>query len=231
MKIDSRVLIWGLALSSAVLLSILFCTVYAGYSYDVYMRYAPMADEFAAGNWREAFHPRYGVFMSAVAGSVAWCFGVSGITACRIVSTCGWCLAMIPVWHFSRKAYGEEAAWIAVALMFVIPQYWFYSSAGLRDGVRILSYALIAWGLLSGSAWVAVGIFIQVTLRVDGIAIASTVWAACIGLATYRRRFWTVIAPTATLALGLLLNSLMVNAFTGHFLPASQLIPIFGRWL
>ena len=226
-RCDGR-LVWAVALLTAVLQSVIFVFFHPGYNYDVLMRYAPMADEFAAGNWYYAFHPKYGVFMSVAAGSLRWLSGMTGETACRMVSTFGWCLSAVPLWHFTRRSFGRGAAWLSIALLLTVPAYADYASAGLRDGVRILSYALIGYGFLFSAPWLAVGLFIQVTLRMDGIVVGCAVWAVWTLLSLWRRRRGGLLPPALALLSGLLADCAMVHAYTGYFLPSSSFIGLFG---
>ena len=51
---------------------------------DTLCRYAPMAEAFAAGDWANAFHPRFGVGGTVVAGLFALLPGFDGFTACAV---------------------------------------------------------------------------------------------------------------------------------------------------
>ncbi|PWM82040.1 MAG: hypothetical protein DBX90_06470, partial [Lentisphaerae bacterium] len=53
---------------------------------DVATRYAPMAEAFAAGEWKYAFHPRIPMLHQTLAGCFCWLFGISGFAGCRLAA-------------------------------------------------------------------------------------------------------------------------------------------------
>ena len=66
----SEMKIWLVALGFVALYGGIVVWAYPLFSSDVACRYAPMADEFARGNWELAFHPRFGVLFQVLAGSL-----------------------------------------------------------------------------------------------------------------------------------------------------------------
>lgn len=211
-----------------VLYAILAIAFYPWTNFDVINRYAIMAEEFADGNFKMAFHPRFGVFFQVLTGTLCWVTGISGLVSCQLVSTAGWCFAAVPLWHFARRLGGVSCAWWSVFLLFLVPEYLFYAGTGLRDGVKIFAFAAIACGCVSSRIWLPVGIFILVTLRVDGMVVGSVYVAAD---AAYQlisqRRFRVVALPVAALCLGLVCDSWMCYCYTGYFVPSVHFVRLF----
>ena len=84
-KIIVNIKVWHLFVG-ALLLATLTAILNPLPANDVIGRYALAAEAFADGNWKYAFHPRFGVFFTTFAGLFVWLLGVSGVVACKIVS-------------------------------------------------------------------------------------------------------------------------------------------------
>ena len=224
MKYLLKYKIWWVALLAGAIISAIMVNWWPGSDYDAFMRYAPMAEEFASGNFREAFHPRYCVLFNLLTGALAWFTGLSGFAACQIVAVFGWSLSMIPIWYIAKRYLGEETAWWSVVVLLFVPEYAQYAGDGMRDNLRILSYVLCAYGFVAQPIWVGVGVFISVTLRVDGILIGMAIFALYAIICFYRGRSKKMIGPAVWLMAGLLLDSLMVYLFSGYFVPNSHFI-------
>ena len=78
---------------------------------DVALRYAPMAEHFAAGNWQFAFHPRCQLLHTSVAGIFAFLLDCDGFSACRISAFFFFCLCIIPLFFLMRRIFGCKVAW------------------------------------------------------------------------------------------------------------------------
>lgn len=203
-----------------VLYAILAVAFYPRTDYDAINRYAVMAEEFADGNFKMAFHPRFGVFFQVLTGTLCWMTGIPGLVSCQLLSTAGWCFAAIPLWHFARRLGGVGCAWWSVFLLFIVPEYLDYAGTGLRDGVKVFAFATIAYGCVFSRIWLAVGIFILVTLRVDGMAIGFVYVAVYAAYQLiFKKRFRGLVLPAAALCLGLACDSWMCYCYTGYFVP------------
>ena len=223
--------IWLAALGFVALYGGIVVWAYPLFSPDVACRYAPMADEFARGNWELAFHPRFGVFFQCVSGLIA-CLGVRGDHACQLASTLLLGLSAVPIWHLVRKLFGETAAWWTVALVLLCDDFARYAADGLRDTGKCLAYALLGWGVVSRrSLWFACGVFVLTTLVSYGFAISCAVMGGWMLWWILRKDWCKLVLPIVAFAAATFLVSLPVHSFTGHWLPNPSFIKVFGRWL
>lgn len=115
---------------------------------DVAVRYASMAEEFAAGNWAYAFHPRIPMFHSTVSGVLVWLFGVSGFTAARIVSVLSYVLAVFPFYAVMKRIFNARIAAGALFLYVVNPFMLRYAVAGLRESTKCLLLIMMVHAIL-----------------------------------------------------------------------------------
>ena len=77
------VLAWWLAFG-------LLCTLlYPVTMSDSITRYAPMADAFAREDWRQVFHPRFGVLFEVLSGGLSWLTGLEGAKSVQVASAAG----------------------------------------------------------------------------------------------------------------------------------------------
>lgn len=115
---------------------------------DVAVRYASMAEEFAAGNWAYAFHPRIPMFHSTASGVFVWLFGVSGFTATRIVSILSYVLAVFPFYAVMKRVFNARIAAGALFLYIVNPFMLRYAVAGLRESTKCLLLIMMVHAIL-----------------------------------------------------------------------------------
>lgn len=201
--------------------------------WDVSARYAPMAEAFSSGVWTQAFHPRFGVFFQVLSGLVCRGLNCSGLSACKIAAAYGLSLSAIPLWCLTRRLFDERSAWFSVVIFLLVPTYYDLAVEGLRDSWRIFAFALCALGMLQVCAekssrhgsWVfALGLFINTTLRVDGIVISVAFFSAYVAYGLWRRKFSALVLPLMGMVLGLFADSYMVHAYTGVWVPAPHFI-------
>lgn len=147
---------------------------------DVFMRYAPAAEAFAGGDWKYAFHPRFGVYFTAFAGIFVSLFHCSGIAACQFVSVIFFSLAVFPLHALFEKVWGQATAfWGTLAYIFT-SHLLRYAGEGLRDNGKTLALALIALSLVSlteKKSWknvqiLAAGGALLTVIRGEGFLIA-----------------------------------------------------------
>lgn len=244
MKRDFR--IWYLALGFFVVFGAFSVLAYPIWIPDVVNRYAPMAEEFARGNWWYAYHPRFGVLFQSLAGPVAFVLShvpfpssiPVGGAACQIVSTLFLALAAVPMWHLVKDLFGERCAWWTVAFLLVGDEFAREACEGLRDTGKCLAFALIGYGLVRRSSlWLGVGAFVLTTLVSYGFVVAailSVAWMPyflCTRVREERLVAVRTLFPFVAFLLGAVADSVMVHAYTGHWLPMVQAIKVFGGWL
>lgn len=208
-------------------------TLWVGVQGDTLYRYAPMAEAFAEGNWHEAYHPRFGVGMSTVAGCLAQLMGCDGLTACAWVALVGWALCVPPLFAMAERLFGYATAWVTVSLYAICPMTFYWAICGLREPFR-------TWGVLCGvlailrrregvrwpSLWpLFAALPVLCTFRSDTIAVGG---ALLLVYGVYDRlgaRFWlAMLWMLAWLQPGCLLTW----NWQGVWLPSSQ---IAGIWL
>lgn len=224
--------IWLVAMGYWLVASLVFCLFYPVFISDTMARYAPMVDAFARGDWANAFHPRFGVLFQVVAGSLVWCFGLSGEHAMQIVSTLTLALSSVPVFFLVRRLFDVRIAWWTVVLLLVADDFTRYAMDGLRDSGKCLAFALIGFAAVERkSGWFACGLFVLVTTVSYGFASASVfllIWT----IASLVRRDWrNLVWPMLGWSLGTAAVVVMTHAFTGHWLPSPHYIRFLGGWL
>jgi hypothetical protein len=199
---------------------------------DSAARYAPMADAFAAGDWRMAFHPRFGVLFQVLSGSVAAMMGIDGDRSLQIVAFGLLSLSLVPIWFLSKRIFGERVAWLSVLLVFFGDDFFRYSLDGLRDSGKCLGFALLGLGVVERKGhWFGLGLFVLISLASYCFAVGMLFLSGWCVYALLRREWRMVLWPVAGAALGTLAVTAMVHAYTGHLLPAPHFIRCLGEWL
>ena len=238
--------VWLVAMAYWVIVSALVCWLYPVMVYDPTARYAPMADAFAHGDWFFAYHPRFGVLFTTLAGCVAYLTGFRGDHACQIVSIGFLAFSVIPVWMLVKRVWQDErVAWIAAALLLLATEYFVYAEDGLRDTARIFGLACCALSFVSlKPVPLALGLFSLVTLRTDLFVISAVIlfawWSYLLVLRfrphpfsslTYPSSFLltpsSFILPISSFLLGAFLMCLMTHSFTGLWLPGAQFVKYY----
>lgn len=227
--------VWVSAILFWIVLSVLVCWLYPVMVYDTTARYAPMADAFARSDWFFAYHPRFGVLFTTLAGTLARLTGLSGDHACQIVSIGFLAFSALPVWALAKRIWNDERiAWVVLALVWSATEYFIYAEDGLRDTARIFGLACCALSFLSLKPLpLALGLFSLVTLRTDLVIISGAVLLAwwvylfCRVRATPRPSLAAFLLPASSFLLGVFLMCLMTCAYTGLWLPGTQFVKIY----
>jgi len=220
-----------IALMYWVVMSILACVLYPAVTWDMVTRYAPMADAFARGEWSLAFHPRFGVLFSALAGSMAWVSGLSGIHCCQILAFFFLAASAIPTWWIMRRVFDERAAWIVVVLTWSVVDYLVPALDGYRESGRMLGIALCACAFVGARSWtLAVGLCVLASVRMDAWAVSAAILAMWCGMKVWRRDWLSVPLPVIGWTLGTAAMVTMTHAFTGYWLPAAQFVRKYVQW-
>lgn len=238
MKFDCKMM-WSLtALAYVAYLTIALVWFLPVGGWDALVRYAPMADAFARGDWREAFHPRFCVLFQTLSGSVSWLFGISGLRGCQIVAVTFWIFSGPALWAVIRRIYDDETAFWSVCLLFVATEFFGLAGDGWRDDCRILPILLSVLGfqlflghrpddgMRKGALTLGCALFLGVTLRVDCLPVAVVLLLAFAVLCVRRRRWLLPAVPAVFFVAGTLADSFMVFAYTGYFVPSPQCLKI-----
>lgn len=192
-----------------------------------------MAEEFAAGNWAEAFHPRFGVGMPVVSGLVCLLTGLNGLSASAAVSSFAWAWGLFPVWLMADRMFGRRTAWFAFALYLICPQPLLWGIKGLREPFKMLGVLLMTEAVLAGRAggWAAAcraitGSVLLVTFKPDAIILCGILLAAFAVVDRMGRRTGAVFGAVA-LALQPMCG--LTWLWSGCWLPSIQYVKVFHK--
>lgn len=235
--LEGRWPVWA-ASAIAWALALAVVAIWPAVANDTVNRFAPMAEAFADGNWREAFHPRFGLLFQAMSGTLVRLTGLNGLTACAVVSTGVWAFAAVLLFGLAERCLGRRAAWVAVILYLTAMTPFYWALRGVREPLRLLGTLLMIVGVLdvgcrgvSRKALLAAsfGLAVLCLSRCDTI-----VFAAVLGLAfAVRNRFRRETFALAAVGVAALQPMCMlVYAWTGWWVPMPHLVkflvPCFG---
>lgn len=138
--------VFALAVAVASLASLLSICFVDDLSNDVATYYAPLAREFAGGNWDAAFHHIIPPLVPSLAGILA-ATGLSAFTALKIVSSGFYIAGLWPMRKLSLVVVPMRQASWACLLYAVTPRLMRYGGAGLLTSAKtffLLSAAVLA---------------------------------------------------------------------------------------
>jgi len=133
---------------------------------DVAARYAPMAEAFAAGQWKFAFHPRVPPLHTVTAGLFAMALNINGFTAAQLASALFFALGILPFYGILRRVFDQKTATIASFLYLFCAPWLELAFSGLRDSAKGAALLLAVYGIVlifkhrkkwSGYLWTAIG--------------------------------------------------------------------------
>ena len=201
---------------------------------DTFCRYAVMAEAFAAGNWKEALHPRFGVGFPFFSGSLCWLTGLDGYRCCTAVSTFTWALGMVPLFCLTRRIFGETTAWFAVILYAFCPQTVIWGLKGFRDPFRMVGVLFMASGIVgrrldarNGLCEALIGFFLLVLFRGDSVLQAAMLLALFACVDRFRLKTWLLVAGSALI---LQPACWLVWSWTGRWCPVYEAVWMLKRW-
>jgi len=225
--------VWIAAFLFWVVASALACGLYPVQIADACNRYAPMADAFARGDFRMAFHPRFGVLFMALAGIFTWLTGLAGIYTVQIASFLLLALAGVVVFALARRLSGSDSvAWWSFAMAMLVPNYYVYALDGLREPAMCLAFALLGLGVVSRCSWLfALGLLVDMLTFAHGYFTSSLFLGLWCLRALYERKVRAGLLPVAAWAVGTGVLMAMVHAQTGYWVPVLQVVDAAGRWL
>jgi hypothetical protein len=155
-----------------------------------------------------------------------------GLQACQCVAAAFWAYSVIPLWAVSKKVFGHRTALLCAAFLLIAPRPFGLALDGLRDDGRLLAMLLCAWGFLDRrSVWMAVGVFILLTLRIDSYLIGTALTGVWILREISKGGWRKLVLPVVSWMAGTAAVVTMVHHYTGHWVPAIQYIRYLGRWL
>jgi len=225
--------VWIVAFLLWVVASALSCGLYPVTLFDPCARYAPMADAFACGDWFYAFHPRFGVVFTTLAGLVTFGTGLQGIYSVQVTAFLFLALSAVVMFAFARRLSGSESvAWWTFALTFLAPDYFRYALDGLREPTKCFVFALVGYAAVARcSGAFALALALYVASFAYGFAAASVlVFLWCLWFA-WKREWKMLPLPVLGWTLGTAAVTVLTHAYTGHWLPSPQFIPTLGEWL
>jgi len=115
---------------------------------DIALRYAPMAEAFAAGEWTYAFHPRVPILYPVLCGALVRAGGMTGFAAARLVSVVCFAAAVFPLFRIMKRLFGEQTATGVLLIYIVNPFILRLSGTGLRENLKCLLLILIVHAIL-----------------------------------------------------------------------------------
>lgn len=218
---------WLLA-AAATVAAVAIASLFPLIGTDTLCRYAPMAEAFAAGEWNEAFHPRFCVGMPTVAGLARLATGLDGLSACAAAAALAWGLGVIPVFRIAEAVFGRKVAYFAAILYIICPQPMVWTLKGLREPFKILGTLLMADGLLrcrdnswSSAVSAAIGIALLFLFKCDSVLLGGILAIAYAVLDRFRMR--TLALFLAGLA-AIQPMCMLVYDWTGYWLPAPHYV-------
>lgn len=110
---------------------------------DVIGRYAPMAEAFAHGDWRYAFHPRIPPLLPVCAGALLAILPCGAYTACRLASGLLLTLSVFPLFAGCRRIYGLANAAISTLLFATTCYLIRLGYYGVREAGSVLGVTLL----------------------------------------------------------------------------------------
>lgn len=211
-----------------------FAAAHPLFATDAACRYAPMAEAFASADWAEAFHPRFGVGFSVLAGALRMFSGLDGYGACAAVATFAWALCALPVYSIAHRLFGRGAAWFALVLYMVCPQPLVWGLKGLREPFKMLGFLMMADAVLDcrethsrrSAAKACLALWFLFTFKCDAICVGVAMAALFAVFDGFR---WNTLAVAASGVLALQPMCALVYFWTGYWLPAPHFVPIWQR--
>ena len=222
--------VWLLAVGYWLVVSFVCCLWSPATAADMVIRYAPMADAFARGEWTLAYHPRFGVLFMTLSGSFAWLTGLDGIRACQVTALGLLAFSIVPVWCAVKALFDERAAWIAAVMVLVATEVFVYAIEGLRDTGRTLGLALCMFAFVRNRSWaLGLGLLVFSTLRTDLLSVSGIILGVWWLWKLYRREWRSLALPTAGWLLGVFLMCALNHAYTGSWMPVGKMVKMYEK--
>ena len=196
-----------------------FCMLNLIPANDTCTRYAPMAQAFAQGNFKFAYHPMYGTFFQTFSGLICYLFSLDGFRACQLAALLLWLISIIPIYRIFKSVFDKKVAQWSCILYVLCSHLHRYIYDGLRDNGRTLGIALLCLGMIE--IWqdrkrkhsnfknymiLSSGCVILTTLRADGfvISILGLCFAFLTDMIMNKLKIWRSLAAGAVFLLCIL---------------------------
>ena len=116
---------------------------------DVASRYAPMADAFASGDFKYAFHPRVSSLHPLISGCFSYITGCSGFIGTQLSALFFLGLCVFPLFRLLKQVFDRETAVWGTLLLPFVSQVTAVSVSGLRESHKLFALLLISSGLIT----------------------------------------------------------------------------------
>jgi len=197
---------------------------------DVAGRYAPMAEAFASGEWKLAFHPRFGLLFPIISGTTAFITQLDGFRSCQLASLLMYVLAAYPLYGIFKMLFDSDAALKGMILYLACSHLLRIPLEGLRDSGKTLGFVLAVYGIiyllqnrhkLHGYIAVALGSALLTMLRGDGALTALMLLMIMMTLdaAMHHWRIFRSILAGAIFLLLIVPQLIYVCKLTGYPVP------------
>ena len=200
-----------------------------------------MAEAFASGDLRFAFHPRIPPLQPFCGGIVAKCFGVDAFLGLKIASVAWYLAGGVLIWLLFRTVHptDRKVALFGTVLYFFFPYMFHMAYSGLRESAKCTLLILLALALVR--VWreqsrrrdyllLGIAAGLGALIRMESLAIGlfcifcAAIFESSSGGLPVRSFFSAAIALTFTAA-----NALVNHHFFGHAMPDSHFAMLFMR--
>ncbi len=208
---------------------------------DVCLRYAPMAEAIAAGDWEVAFHTRVPPLFATIGSLFVLLFGCSGFLACKLASAMTFSLTVFPLWGIFRRSFDTKIAFTGCMLYIFCAYLLRVSGIGMRESTKCLGLAILAYGMVLiyqsrariwGYIIFAAGAAMMIMTRDDSLLFVAFLgaWLLVDEIRKWRKFPWRSIVAGALIWVFLLPVSFVNLKLTGWFVPASRIPQVMGRF-
>ena len=192
-----------------------------------------MAEAFAAGNWLDAFHPRFAVGGTCISGLAVLIFGLDGYSACSATSMFAWGLCTLPIFYITRRLFDDRAALFAVAFYLLCPMPMTWALKGLREPYKVLGLLLAADAILrcrssekNASIEAIFAIVLLAIFKCDAIILGFMAALAFLVASRFSARGWIVLGAKF---LALQPMCFLVWQWTDWWLPAPHYVTLLKK--
>jgi hypothetical protein len=199
---------------------------------DVALRYAPMAESFASGDFRYAFHPRVQSLHPLISGCICYLFDCSGFTAVQLSSLLFFGLCIFPLYNLLKTVFNRKIARWGILLLPLASQVAQISVSGLRESHKMFALLIITLGIVtvvkerekySGYLLTGIGCGLAFCIRID-LVLPSLCLLSAAGMMAFAAQKSLKRPLTGLLAvLPFFIFETAVNFYvSGHAVPGSH---------
>jgi hypothetical protein len=187
------------------------------------------------GITRFVLHPLYMLLLYAL--KITMPTSIDFYIVARLFSTLVACIAILLLFEFVRRAFGDYVAWVAALLLVFAPSFLWESTAILSSTLFLTLYLAVLLTLAqSRYGWAALFAFLSAITRAEGTVLIALVFIALIARDVRARRFhlndWLVCGALAlAVPLTILGSSWFATGNPLEFLRAQSIASIWLRFL